>query len=190
MNLSEFAVEFLEGALMAVDSEIVSQEDAITNDILEYIIDSGDVITGELCHYKVRGMKINAWNYDDENEAIDLFVTLFNSEQRLVRVGDKNILDLFSKAESFFWAARDGKLTSKVDESDTAVFDLVQIIEQTRDVIKDLRIFVLTNGQADAGIIPQAREENGVLLGFQLWDIERVYQQYLIRSGKQKVEIN
>jgi hypothetical protein len=135
-------------------------------------------------------MKINAWNYDDENEAIDLFVTLFKSEQRLVKVADKDVLVLFSKAESFFWAARDGNLSSKVDESDTAVFDLVQIIEQTREAVKNLRIFVLTNGQADPGIIPEAREEKGVFLDFQLWDIERVYQQYTIRSGKQKIEID
>ncbi len=190
MNLPEFAVDFLEGALITIEEEKISQEDAITNDILEYAIDSGEVIAHELCHYKVRGIKINAWNYDEENEAIDLFVTIFKSEERLTKVSDKDIQEAFSKAENFFWQARDGKLSAKVDESNTTVFDLVQIIEQTREEVKNVRVFVLTNGQASADIIPEAREQNKVYIDFQLWDIERVYQQYLIRSGKQKVEID
>ncbi|MBS1921011.1 MAG: AIPR family protein [Bacteroidetes bacterium] len=190
MNLSEFAVDFLEGALITVEEEKISQEDAITNDILEYSIDSGEVIAHELCHYKVRGIKINAWNYDEENEAIDLFVTIFKSEQRLTKVSDKDVQDAFNKAENFFWQAREGKLSAKIDESDTTVFDLVQIIKQTKEEVKNVRVFVITNGQASVEIIPDAREQNGIYIDFQLWDIERVYQQYLIRSGKQKIEID
>lgn len=190
MDLSEFAIDFLEQALITVEEEKISQEDAITTDILEYTIDSGEVIAGELCHYKVRGIKINAWNYDEDNEAIDLFVTIFKSEQRLTKVSDKDISEAFSKAESFFWSAREGKLSSKVDESNTVIFDVVQIIEQTKDTVKNLRIFVLTNGQSSAEIVPETREEKGIYIDFQLWDIERVYQQYLIRSGKQKIEID
>lgn len=189
MELSEFAIDFLENALFTVEDEKISQEDAITNDILEYSIDSGEVIAHELCHYKVRGIKINAWNYDEENEAIDLFVTIFKSEQRLTKVSDKEVQDAFSKAENFFWQAREGKLSAKVDESDTTVFDLVQIIEMTKEEVKYVRIFVLTNGQTSADIIPEAREVEEIFIDFQLWDIERVYQQYLIRSGKQKIEI-
>ncbi len=58
MTLSDFAIDFLENALLTVEDEKISQEDAITQDILEYTIDSGDVVAGELCHYKVRGIKI------------------------------------------------------------------------------------------------------------------------------------
>ncbi|MCJ8154124.1 AIPR family protein [Chryseobacterium sp. SSA4.19] len=190
MNLSEFAVDFLEGALITVEEEKISQEDAITNDILEYAIDSGEVIAHELCHYKVRGIKINAWNYDEENESIDLFVTIFKGEQRVTKVSDKDVLDAFSKAENFFWQAREGKLSAKVDESDITVFDLVQIIEQSKNDVKNVRIFVITNGQVSSEIIQEATEQNGVYIDSQIWDIERVHQQYLIRSGKQKIEID
>ncbi|MDQ1806244.1 AIPR family protein [Chryseobacterium sp. CKR4-1] len=190
MNLSEFGIDFLESALITVEEDKISQEDAITNDILEYAIDSGEVIAHELCHYKVRGLKINAWNYDDENTSIDLFVTIFKGEQRLTKVSDKDVLDAFNKAENFFWQARDGKLSAKIDESDINVFDLVQIIEQSKSEVKNVRIFVLTNGEASADIIPDAFEQNGVYIDFQLWDMERVYQQYLIRAGKQKIEID
>jgi hypothetical protein len=190
MNISEFSIDFLEQALISVEEEKLSQEDAITNDILEYCIDSGEVIAYELAHYKVRGIKINAWNYDEENETIDLYTTIFKGEQRLTKVSDKEVQDSFQKAENFFWQAREGKLSENVDEAETAIFDLVQIIEQTRDLVKNLRVFVITNGQASVDIIPDVKEIEGVLIDYQLWDIERVYQQYLIRSGKQKIEID
>jgi hypothetical protein len=190
MELEEFANDFLESALITVEDENISQEDAITSDMLDYVIDSGDVVAGELCHYKVRGIKINAWNYDDENDTIDLFVCIYKGEERLSRVSDKDVQDAFSRVEAFFWSAREGKLLGKVDESDTSVFDLVQIIEQTRDEVSTVRLFVFTNGQASADIVPEAKKENGVLVAYQLWDIERVYQQYLIRSGKQRIEID
>ncbi len=183
-------MEFLESSLITVDEEKISQEDSITNDILEYVVDSGEVIAGELCHYKVRGIKVNAWNYDEESQTIDLFITIFKSDARLHKVNDREVEDAFQKALNFFWSARDGRLSGKVDESDTVVFDLVQIIEQSRNSVKNVRFFVLTNGQTSADIVPEAKEENGVYLDFQLWDIERVYQQYLIRSGKQKIEID
>ena len=190
MNLQVFSVDFLESVLFTVEEENIPQEDVVTNDILEYAIDAGEVIAGEICHYKVRGIKINAWNYDEENEGIDLFVTIFKGEQRLTKVSDADIQDAFSKAENFFWAARNGKLSAKVDESDINVFDLVQIIEQTKDEVNNVRIFVLTNGQASADIVPESKEENEIYIDFHLWDIERVYQQYLIRAGRQKTEID
>ncbi|WP_205514356.1 AIPR family protein [Longitalea arenae] len=190
MELTEFAIDFLGGALITVEAEGISQEDAITNDILEYSVDSGEVIAHELCHYKSRGIKINAWNYDEENEAVDLFVTIFKSEQRLTRVSDKEVTDAFQKGENFFWQAWEGKLSSKIDESDITVFDLIQIIEQSRNEIKTVRVFVLTNGQASVDTVPDAVEKEGIYIDFQLWDIERVYQQYIIRAGKQKIEID
>ncbi|MBI5538926.1 MAG: AIPR family protein [Bacteroidia bacterium] len=190
MDLQEFAIDFLEGALISVESDNLTQEDSITNDIMEYAIDSGDVIAAELCHYKIKGVKINAWNYDEENEVIDLFVTIFKSEQRLVKVSDKDIEEAFNKLESFFWLSREGKLYSKGVDMVTSIFDVVQVIEQTKDTVKNVRIFVLTNGQSSPNVVPKDIEKNGVFLDFELWDIERVYQQYLIRSGKQKIEID
>ncbi len=190
MTLNEFTVDFLEGSLISVDEEKISQEDSITRDIIEYIQDCGEVIEPELCHYKVRGIKINAYDYDDDNETIDLFVTLFKGETKLQKVADKDVEDAFSKALNFFWSARNDKLSEKVDESDDVVFELVQIIGQTKNTVSNVRIFVLSNGTASADIVPPARDENGVYFDFHLWDIERVYQQYLIRAGKQKIEID
>jgi hypothetical protein len=191
MELGEFAIEFLQSSLIITEEDKISQEDSITTDILEYIIDSGEINLGvELCHYKVRGIKINAWNYDEEDDSFDLFVTIFKGELKLTKVSDKDILEAFNKCENFLWSAREGKLSEKIDESESNALDLVQMIEQTKSKVKNIKLFVLTNGKASATIVPDAKEDKNVYIEYQLWDIERVYQQELIRTGKQKIEID
>src|SRR5438045_2821820 len=71
--------------------------------------------------------------------------------------------------------------------------DFLQLTLQTFETkknIENVRIFVLTNGTASTDAIPPSIEENGHLIEFQLWDIDRIFQQYIIRSGKQKIEID
>lgn len=188
MTISEFEIDFLENSLLSLEQDGISQEDSITKDILEYIQDAGDIFEPELCHFKIRGAKINAYDYNDDNETLDLFITIFKNEP--CKVADSLLQNAFDKVYNFYKEARDGRLISKIDESEEVVFDLVQIIEQTKSVVKNVRIFVITNGRCSTEVIPKDREEDGVYLDFELWDIERVYQQYQIRAGKQRIEID
>lgn len=190
MELNEFAIEFLENATISEEYEELSQEDTITRDILEYIIDCGEVLEPEICHYKVRGLKINAYSYDDENDTMDLFITICKRDKKLMKVSDNEITDAYKKAYNFFESAKEGKLNNKVDESENRVFELVRILEYAKETIKNLRIFVLTNGLASVNTIPESFEESGIYIEYQLWDIERIHHQYLIRSDKQKIEID
>ncbi|GAB3688493.1 AIPR family protein [Spirosoma flavus] len=190
MNLDEFAADFLENVHISIESEEVSVEDAITADILEYIKDSGEVLEPLVCTIKARGMRINAYDYDDDNETIDLFVTVGRDDARIQKVSDKEILDSFGKAEKLFNSARNGNITDKNENNDELLPDFISIVQQTKTYVKNVRIFVLTNGICSAHMVPNDREENGIHWDYELWDIERVYQQYLIQAGKQKIEIN
>lgn len=190
MELKEFAVDFLNNSLMSIESNGLTQEDAITGDLLEYLVQCGEVIQPELCHYKMRNIKINAYDYDDDNNTLDLFVTLFKSENYVAKVSDNDVDDAFKKALNFFHSVRNDKIKDKVDESFETVFELTQIIQQTVNSLSNLRIFVITNGVASPDIIPSSREEKGLYMSFQLWDIERIYRHHLMFIGKQEIEID
>ena len=57
--------------------------------------------------------------------------------------------------------------------------------------IEQLRLYVLTDGLTDPSCIPAAVEdEEGFIREFNVWDIQRVYQQHQMRAGKEKVEID
>ena len=190
MTLDEFACDFLESAQISVESDNISLEDAVTNDIIEYIKDCGETLDPQLCNVKIKGIKINAVDYDDDNESVDLFVTIAKSEQRIQKVSDKDILDVFSKAEKFYDSVRTGSLQEKIDSPSEQLSDFISIVQQIKGSTKNVRVFVLTNGLCSAHIAPKDKEEDGIIWDYELWDIERVYQQYLIKAGKQKIEID
>lgn len=190
MTLDEFAIDFIENALIGYENDGITEEDAITNDILEYIKDCGEILEPQLCNFKVRGIKINAVDYDDDNESIDLFVTLLKKDPKIQKVSDKDVLDAFDKAEKFFNSARSGVISEKIEQPNELLSEFIGIIQHTKSYVKNVRVFVLTNGLCSAHIVPKDKEEDGIIWDFELWDIERVYQQYLIKAGKQKIEID
>ena len=152
MTINEFELDFLENSLLSLEQDGISQEDSITKDILEYIQDSGDIFEPELCHFKIRGSKINAYDYNDENETLDLFVTIFKSEPG--KIADSILENAYEKVYNFYKEAKDGRLINRIDESEEVIFDLVQIIEQTKSFVKSVRIFVITNGRCSTHMIP------------------------------------
>jgi hypothetical protein len=186
MNLAEFTSDFLESSLMGIELEGLSQEDAITRDILEYIKDAGDIVEAEICHFKTRGIKVNAYDYNDENDSIDIFITYFKENGG--KVSDNIVLESYEKAVSFYKESKSGKLINKVDPSLEEAYQLIQMINQA--TVSNVRFFFLTNGVCSHEVLPPDSEEESVYYDFELWDIERVYQQYLIRTGKQKVEVD
>ena len=190
MDIKDFAKDFLEQALLNVETEGLSQEDAITRDILEYITDSSEAFEPELCPYKIKGIKINAYDYDDDENALSLFVTIPKLEPNHLTVSDSDVEDAFKKGLKLFKETVSGKLFDKVEESNEQVFELLQIIKQIKDEVKTIRTFILTNGRANPEIIPQNFEESGIFYEHQLWDIERLFQHDRMRSGKQKIEID
>jgi hypothetical protein len=190
MTLDEFAIDFIENALIGYENDGISEEDAITNDILEYIKDCGEILEPQLCNFKVRGIKINAVDYNDDNESVDLFVTLMKKDFKIQKVSDKDVLDAFDKAENFFTTARRGVIAEKIEQNNELLSEFIGIIQHTKSYVRNVRVFVLTNGLCSAHIVPKDKEEDGIIWDFELWDIERVYQQYLIKAGKQKIEID
>jgi sortase (surface protein transpeptidase) len=97
MEIKDFAKDFLEQALLNVESEGLSQEDSITRDILEYITDSSEAFEPELCPYKIKGIKVNAYDYDDDEDALSLFVTIPKLEVNHLTVSDSDVEDAFKK---------------------------------------------------------------------------------------------
>lgn len=190
MDIKEFAADFAEQVLLSAEIEETSQEDQITAEIIEYIKDTGEIVEPELCHFKQKGIKINAYDYDQESSTLDLFTTVAKPCHGLQNVSDSDITDAYERILGFYKNAVSGKLIQKIDESNEVIYELVQIIQDAKESIEHVRIFVLTNGLASPDIIPNNYTNNNISYDFYLWDIGRVFQQYAIKAGKQKIEVD
>lgn len=190
MDIKEFAADFAEQVLLSTEIEETSQEDQITSEIIEYIKDTGEIVEPELCHFKQRGIKINAYDYDQESNTLDLFATVAKACNGLQNVSDSDISDAYERILKFYKDAISGKLIQKIDESTESVYELAQIIQDVRESIEHVRFFILTNGLCSPDILPNNYIENNISYDFHLWDIGRVFQQYSIKAGKQKIEVD
>ncbi|PXV66920.1 AIPR protein [Dysgonomonas alginatilytica] len=190
MNIKEFADDFLENVFVNIEAGDSNQEDELTKDIIEYIKDCGEVFEPIICHYKQRGIKINAYDYNEESNTLDLFVTILKSGTGLQKTSDHDIEDAFKKICEFYKMAVSDKLISKIDESNEDAYELAQLIDEIKNQHQHVRFFVLTNGTVSSDILPECITDSRVSFEYNLWDMDRIYQQYSVRAGKEKIEID
>lgn len=81
----------------------------------------------------------------------------------------------------------DGKISANDDAE--GLLELVELIDTTKKQIGTLRLYVLSNGLVEfpAGTFEL---DSGLIMEQNVWDIQRVYQQERMHSGKEKIEID
>ncbi len=192
MDLKEFAQEFNESAEIAVEGNGNDLSLELASSILEYLEDTGEVNVPEICSFKKTRARITAYDYNSEAESLDLFYFI-KAETLLGKINNSKINQGFNYLSAFFREARDGSLmrTPGIEENDEIV-EVAQLIQSTKGNINQLRLYVITDGLTDpsAEICTVESDDHEYIIEFNIWDMQRVYQQHNIRAGKEKVEID
>ena len=159
--------------------------------ILEYLEDNGEVNVPELCVFQKTRSRITAYDYNDEAESLDLFY-LIKADTLLGKVNRSKIDQGFNYLMSFFRESMNGTLlkTVNVDTTDE-IAEVAKLVRSTKGKINQLRLYVITNGltEPDAGMAVES-DDGEYIIEYNVWDMQRVYQQHNIRTGKEKVEID
>lgn len=188
MDLKEFATDFMETVKDTVFNESKGFDEELTESILEYVADSGDVCAPTICSFKKTKARINAYDYNDEGDSLDLFI-LIKTDTILGKISNNEIDRNFSRLYGFFEQVRKGRIN---DEESEPFSGFAEISELIKEAIKSkfmLRLFVLTNGLCDYST-STVEMDNGMIMEQNVWDIQRVYQQDCIKRGKEKIEID
>lgn len=192
MDLKEFAREIQENTKMSVELSNADFDQELAKVILEYMEDNGEVNAPEICSFKKTRTRITAYDYNDEAESLDLFY-LVKADSLLGKVNNNKIQQGFNYLMSFYREAMNGSLFKNQDvtPSDELV-EVAQLVQSSKGCISQLRIYVLTDGLADPSAVPASVESDDYtyVVEYNVWDIQRVYQQHNIRAGKEKVEID
>lgn len=192
MDIKEFAQEFLEGVNISVEMTGSDYDQELATSILEYMEDNGEVNAPEICSFQKTRSRITAYDYNDEAESLDLFY-LIKANTLLGKVNNNEIQKGFNYLMSFYREAMNGQLFKNDDvaQSDEIV-EVAKLVQSTKGQINQLRIYVITDGLTDPSAVPSAVEsdENEYVIEYNVWDMQRVYQQHNIRAGKEKVEID
>lgn len=190
MDIKEFAKEFLGVVQESVDSTGVDYDQELASSIIEYIVDNGEVNAPEICSFQKTRARITAYDYNDEAESLDLFY-LVKADALCGKVNNTRVQQGFNYLMQFYREAEDGSLfkNNDVEQSDEIV-EVARLVQSAKGNINQLRIYVLTDGLTDPSAIPPSVEGDEIVIEFNVWDIQRVYQQHSLRAGKEKVEID
>lgn len=191
MDLREFASDFQENIKMAVEMGNTDYDQELASAILEYLEDNGEVNVPELCVFQKTRTRITAYDYNDEAESLDLFY-LVKAENILGKVNKSKIEQGFNYLMSFYRESMNGTLlkTVSVDKNDE-IAEVAKLVQSTKGKINQLRLYVITNGLTDPDVGIAVESDDGeYIIEYNVWDMQRVYQQHNIRTGKEKVEID
>lgn len=192
MDIREFAQELQDNVKLAVENQHVDYDQELANSILEYIEDNGEVNAPEICSFQKTRTRITAYDYNDEAESLDLFY-LVKADTLLGKVNNSKVQQGFNYLMSFYREAMNGTLfkTAGINENDE-IIEVAKLVQSTKGNISQLRIYVITDGLTDPSAVPSSveSEDGDFIIEYNVWDLQRVYQQHNIRSGKEKVEID
>lgn len=186
----EFAQQFIDNVKTSVEMNGTDYDEELASSIIEYMEDSGEVSAPEICSFQKTRTRITAYDYNDEAESLDLFY-LIKADTLVGKVNNSKIQQGFNYLMSFFREAMDGTLFKSVNvkESDEIV-EVAKLVQSTKGKINLLRLYIITDGLTDPSAVPDAVEYLDHIVEYNVWDMQRVYQQHNILAGKEKVEID
>lgn len=192
MDIKEFAQEFIENVKMSVEMTGSDYDQELATSILEYMEDNGEVNAPEICSFQKTRTRITAYDYNDEAESLDLFY-LVKADTLLGKVNNNKVEQGYNYLMAFYREAMNGQLFKNQDIAPSdEIVEVAKLVQSTKGQIKQLRVYVITDGLTDPSAVPAAVESDDeeYVIEFNVWDMQRVYQQHNIRAGKEKVEID
>lgn len=191
MDIKEFAKDFLENVKLTIENNGGDYDEELASSILEYIEDNGEVNAPEVCSFKKTRIRITAYDYNDEVESLDLFL-LIKADTQLGKVNKGKLEQGFNYLSSFYREAMDNTLFKNTEVEDTdEIAEVARLVQSTKGNISQLRLYILTDGLTDpTNTFASIEHEDGFVIEYNIWDMQRIYQQHRIRSGKEKVEID
>lgn len=198
-DISKFYQDFMAQAQEDAEMNDVSLEDALTENIIEYIKESNETNCPEILSIrpfddvkKKDNFHINAFDYSDLAGELDIFVSLFKSSDKPEAIQHNEIDAAINRGMRFLNLTISGALSKYFRELKpefSEVTDMIQDEYKAKN-IRLIRIFVITNGKlkVEYSLDDSKITEQEIDCEYHVWDIENV--QRADYAGRQMSEID
>ena len=165
------------------------QESVFAEIVMQHMSEIGMTFEPEVCHFSAKisnaNLRLSGYALSEDNEELDLFVSLYDGSQELTPIPDADTLRAADQCVRFLGACATGVLQSKIDESNDA-HGLASIIKDIYPDLTQIRIYVLTDRQAKSKNF-QPRDVAGKTVKLEVMDIERLHRH--LSEGKPRDEL-
>lgn len=188
-RLNEFAGDLLQEVISAADSheEGEFRTDQFTRTMAEYLIEAGEVDDIEVCYYKTRGMQMNGYCISQDEECLDLFISIFNQQTPPPSVTKTQCDVAFKHAEACLRKGLTGFHTTLEEASEP--YDAFQRIYEIRNQLTKCRIFLLTDGTVSQETFTSG-EVGEISIANNVWDIRRIFRFATSGAKSEAIEID
>lgn len=197
MNDIEKYYQFFQQEIIALqesDEEGGSREQLFTRIAVDMLAEAGEIENATIAYDEKdlgrKGQhKINGYAVSDNYETVDLFISIYKTDEFILSIPKADIDKAASLVTNFFRKATYNEYASDIDES-RPIFDFANQLA-TYDELKNnlirVNAFILTNGEYK-GNIPQNTEINGIQIFYHVFDIDKLYQ--LSENSRLPIEID
>ncbi len=163
------------------------REDEFTRLMIEYLSEAGELEDGEVCYHRSRGIKINGYSINQDQDNLNLFVSIHTQQIPPVTITKQDVETAFRRLINFFKQAIKGYY--QFLEEASSAFDMALHIHDLKNKLSQIRLYLFTDGRTTLEVKKHITIEN-IICSFHIWDIERTYR--CLSSGKQRetIEIN
>ena len=135
-TIDEFYSRFREEVLCAADSETSgwTTDDFLTNVMLEYLEDAGEVVSPVICPFRGHGLQLNAYAISEDCESVDIFVSIYSDTEMPRSVSQTEVDAAIKRAIQLYQRAVNDLYTIFQRDNDTYEFAIT--LYQNRNTIK------------------------------------------------------
>lgn len=181
-------------ALQESDEEGGFREQVFTRLAVDMLADAGETENTTIAYDekdlgKKGQHKINGYAVSDNYETVDLFISIYKTDETIVSIPKTEIDKSASLVTNFFRKATYNEYANDIDES-RPIFDFANQLATYKELKESLirvNAFILTNGEYK-GNIPQNVEINGIQVFYHVFDINKLYQ--LSEDSRLPIEID
>lgn len=189
MNIVGYHEEFIQDILARSGAELNFTEAVFTERMCEFLVDQAVVENFTYVGYRnsPRGIRVDAWDYNDDTETLNLFVTDFRFSNELERLSGAEVTRSFKRVEKFFSECLNLNFLVAMEESAPA-YELARMIHDRSSAISRVQFFLLSNAQLSTRVDSVSREQvRGYNCSYDVWDTSRLFR--LETSGKAREDI-
>ncbi|MDY7508150.1 AIPR family protein [Ralstonia wenshanensis] len=165
--------------------------EAFTRRFLDLLAEAGEIADADVSYYARTGMRVDGYAADENEDTLDLFITLRTDSSTPVRVEKAKVDAAFRQLASFYAKAAAG-LYRKMEEVEPA-FVLAQIIcrqHQQAEGFSRIRLFLISDGIVNSDRLPDVPEMGNADVTLHVWDIERLFRWYSSGRDRERIVVD
>ena len=144
----------------------------------EYLTDQAIIDNYAQVGFKksTRGVRVDAWSYNPDTEAMYLFISDYRANKDMERIVQTEVTKNFKRVEKFFMESIKSSFHGSLEETELG-YELSREIYEKKDLISVINIVLLSNASLSSRV---GTIKDGKLKGYNttydVWDISRLWR--------------